>query len=58
MNQCEDRHIPKYKITYKSAKGHNYRPEWLVCEHCYEKRPFGSDDYIDSIEKISSKIVV
>ena len=50
MNQCEDRHEVKYKITYKPVKGQNYCPEWLVCEHCYEKRPFSSDEYIQSIQ--------
>jgi len=57
MNRCEDRHVMKYKIVYKPAKGKNYRPEWLVCESCYEKRPFGSDDLIDSIEILSPELV-
>ena len=56
MNQCEDRHEVKYKITYKPAKGQHYCPVWYVCEHCYEKRPFGSDDYTQSVEILSSKI--
>ena len=56
MNQCEDRHEIKYKITYNPAKGHNYSPVWLVCEHCYEKRHFGSDDITKSVEILSSKI--
>ena len=29
---------------------------WLVCEQCYEKRPFSSDDYIQTVEILSSKI--
>jgi hypothetical protein len=57
MNRCEDRHEVKYKITYKPAKGHDYCPVWwLVCEQCYEKSPFGSDDYHPSVEILSSKI--
>ena len=56
MNRCEDRHEEKYKVTYKPAKGHNYSPVWLVCENCYEKRQFGSDIYVESIEILSSKI--
>ncbi len=55
MNRCEDRHEPKYKITYKPAKGQNYCPEWLVCEHCYDKRHFGSDDITQSVETLFSK---
>ena len=49
MNTCEDRHEPKYKITYKPAKGNQYAPTWLVCQQCYEQIPFGSDDYVESI---------
>jgi len=56
MNQCEDRHEVKYKITYKPAKGQAYCPVWLVCELCYEKRHFGSDDITQSIETLSSEI--
>jgi hypothetical protein len=56
MNRCEDKHEPKYKITYKPAKGNDYCPVWLVCEPCYEKRPFGSDEYVHSVEILSSKI--
>ena len=56
MNQCEDRHEIKYKITYKPAKGQNYCPEWLVCEQCYDKRHFGSDDLIQSIVRLDSEI--
>ena len=56
MNQCEERHEPKYKITYKPAKGNDYCPVWLVCEQCYDKRHFGSDEYTQSVETLSSKI--
>jgi hypothetical protein len=58
MNRCEDRHEPKYKITYKPAKGTNYCPEWLVCEQCYDKRHFGSDDIVQSVETLVSKITI
>jgi len=56
MNRCENRHEPKYKITYKPAKGQNYCPEWLVCEQCYDQRHFGSDDIVQSMETLVSKI--
>ncbi len=50
MNVCEERHEPKYKITYKSAKGGEYTPVWLVCENCMEhKKHFGSDEEIESV---------
>lgn len=38
MNQCEDRHEPKYRIKYKPAKGNRYSPEWIVCEACFENK--------------------
>jgi len=51
MNQCEDRHEPKYRITYKAAKGNRYAPKWLVCEACFEnKSPFCNESDIQSIE--------
>lgn len=51
MNQCEDRHEPKYRIKYKPAKGNRYSPEWIVCEACFEnKKQFGNEDDIMSIE--------
>lgn len=56
MNLCEDRHEPAYQIKYKPAKGNQYSPEWLVCEHCYDKRPFGSDDYIESVTRLEKTI--
>ena len=50
MNVCEDRHEPKYQITYKSAKGGEYTPVWLVCESCMEnKKYFGSEEEIESV---------
>ena len=50
MNVCEDRHEPKYQITYKSAKGGDYIPVWLVCESCMEhKKHFGSDEEIENV---------
>ena len=56
MNICEDKHEPNFKITYKSAPGHDYCPVWLVCENCYEKQHFGSDVYVQSVEKLLCKI--
>ena len=50
MNVCEDKHEPKYQITYKSAKGGTYIPVWLVCESCMENKTyFGSEDEIESV---------
>ncbi len=50
MNVCEDRHEPKYQITYKPAKGRVYTPEWLVCESCMEnKTHFGSEEEIHTV---------
>ena len=50
MNRCEDRHEKRYKITYKPAKGGEYTPTWLVCEHCMEKHCFGDEDLIKTVE--------
>jgi len=51
MNFCEERHEPKYQITYKPAKGGKYVPVWLVCESCMEnKKHFGSDALIESVK--------
>ncbi len=51
MNFCQERHEPKYQITYKPAKGGQYIPVWLVCESCMEnKKHFGSDSLIDAVE--------
>jgi len=50
MNVCEDRHEPKYQITYKPAKGGKYTPVWLVCESCMEnKTHFGSEEEIQTV---------
>ncbi|MGY5143330.1 MAG: hypothetical protein ACW9XH_02500 [Candidatus Nitrosopumilus sp. bin_32a] len=53
MNLCEDRHEPTLKVTYKPAPGHDYCPVWLVCGQCFEKRHFGSDEFIKSVEPLS-----
>jgi hypothetical protein len=53
MNQCEDRHESKFKVIYKPAPGHDYCPTWLVCEQCFEKNHFGSDDLIQSVTTLS-----
>ncbi len=58
MNLCDERHEPKYRVTYKAAHGHNYahtvstyNPEWLVCKTCMQnKRHFYSDDQVKSVE--------
>ncbi|WP_297439766.1 hypothetical protein [Nitrosopumilus sp.] len=52
MNICSEVHTPNYKIIYKSVKGSDYQPEWLVCENCHEKRYFGNLEDIVSIEPI------
>ena len=53
MNLCEDRHEPKYLVTYKSAPGGVYKPTWFVCKSCMEnKKHFGSDDLVESIKTI------
>ena len=53
MNRCNDSHEPDYKITYKGAKGSDYEPEWFVCEHCHEKRIFGTPEQIVKIVKLT-----
>ena len=54
MNICEERHEPKYQITYKSAKGGEYIPVWLVCENCMEnKKHFGSDNEVISVKTLA-----
>ena len=53
MNICEERHEPKYKVTYKPARGGKHTPEWLVCEACVNgKNYFGDMELIESIEII------
>ncbi len=50
MNVCEERHDPKYQITYKPAKGGLHIPVWIVCESCMEnKKCFGSDELIETV---------
>ena len=56
MNICEDRHEPKYQVTYKPAKGNLHSPVWLVCELCFETKPFSSDDYVESIRTLEKMI--
>jgi len=54
MNICEERHEPKYHITYKPAKCSEYHPEWLVCESCLISRNcFGSDQEIETVRILS-----
>lgn len=54
MNICEDRHEPKYLVTYKPAKGGKYAPKWLVCENCMENRKFfGSQEIIQSVSMLA-----
>lgn len=55
MNICSEAHIPAYKIIYKGAKNSDYNPKWFVCEHCHEKKHFGTDNEIISLEKINWK---
>ena len=50
MNQCDERHDPKFRIEYMSGKGCNVNPIWLVCERCMDKRYFGDKKEILSIE--------
>ena len=51
MNFCEDRHEPKYQITYKPAKGCQQATGWLVCESCLSNKScFGDKDQIQSME--------
>jgi hypothetical protein len=54
MNICEERHEPKYQITYKSAKGGTYIPVWLVCQSCIDnKKHFGADYEIISVKTLA-----
>ena len=53
MNQCNESHIPTFKIVYKGAKGSDYNPEWLVCEGCYEKNCFGPFNDMASLMKLN-----
>jgi hypothetical protein len=56
MNICSEAHTPVFKIIYKGVKGSTYKPEWLVCEGCHEKRYFGNPEDILSME-IINKII-
>jgi hypothetical protein len=52
MNICSEAHTPTLKIIYKGAKSSDYKPEWLVCKNCHEKRYFVTPEAIISIEPI------
>lgn len=48
MNICEDRHEPKYQITYGGAKGSNSNPHvWLVCESCFNTKDCFNSGFLD-----------
>jgi hypothetical protein len=50
MNICEERHTPKYEVTYKGVNGSRYNYVWLVCPTCLEnKKCFGDKDQILSV---------
>ena len=52
-NQCDERHEPKFKVTYKPTKGQVDEVTWLVCSKCIEgKNFFGDKNLILSIEEI------
>jgi len=51
MNYCYDRHIPIYKIKYKSSRPGGFSSEWSVCEQC-----FGKPEFFGSISEIESII--
>ena len=54
MNICVEHHKPKFRITYKPAKGRDSNPVWLVCDICMQnKLCFGSDDEIQKIELLT-----
>lgn len=39
MNICEDRHEPKYQITYNGNNQTNKNTRvWLVCESCFNTK--------------------
>ena len=51
MNFCEERHEPKYQVTYKPAKGSPIAPVWMVCESCMANvQCFGNQDEIQTRE--------
>jgi len=52
-NQCDERHEPKFKITYKPTPGQVTRAIWLVCSNCFKSKSFfGDKNLILSIEEI------
>jgi len=54
MNVCEDKHEPKYQITYKPGKGGVNSPVWLVCESCMENKTyFGSEEEIENVRLLA-----
>ena len=53
MELCDTRHVPKFQVTYMSAKGTNRNPVWLVCEMCMEKKYFGDKDQILSMDVLA-----
>ncbi len=53
MDNCNEDHVPAYKIIYRGAMNATYKPEWLVCGQCHEKRIFGTLDDIVSLEKLN-----
>ena len=58
MDVCDVRHDPKYKVKYKSAKGSNQNPIWLVCDSCMkDKLCFYDKNQIISIEVLTWSFV-
>lgn len=55
MNICSEVHKPSFKMVYNRTNGSDYRPEWLVCDFCHEKRYFVTPEDMVSIEKLNSK---
>ena len=54
MNTCVEHHKPKFRITYKPAKGGGISPVWLVCDICMQnKHYFGSKDEIEKVELLA-----
>lgn len=51
-NQCDERHKPKFKVTYKPTPGEVTKAIWLVCSKCIEESFFGDKNLILSIEEI------
>ncbi len=54
MNICDEHHTQKFMITYKSAKGRDIHPLWLVCGMCMQNKScFGSEDEIYKVELLA-----